>query len=383
MDDCKKSRIKVLNPDINESEARFTVNKDGNIRFGLGGIKGFGDNIVKAVLENRNEHGPFKDIWDFAERLSGIVNRKAYESLLYSGAFDSFGYARSQYSQSVASGDTFLDALVKYADLFSKDRMDAAISLFGDMEETKPKRPEMPEERIQNQQDDTMEMLKKEKELVGMYLSAHPLDNYTFEIENFTDCRLTEIPSAVAECDSRKVSSKLNVAGYITNVQILTSKSGSQWSKTTVEDFSGSYEFALFGKDHENFLPYLQMYTPVFIEGVIEEKYYVKPEDRKTRGNPPYVFKIRKISLLGNVSSTRLKGFMIKLTTPMLNTDFREKLAGVIKSNKGTVPLSMLLYDPQTKYRIEFMSRKFKVAVSDPFINELKDLNIEYSSITK
>lgn len=117
MDDAKKSKIKVLNPDINESDARFTVNRDGNIRFGLGGIKGFGENIVAAILKERAENGSFQDIFDFAERMAGTVNRKAYDALLYSGAFDSFGYTRTQYNLPVGSGDIFLDALVKYADL--------------------------------------------------------------------------------------------------------------------------------------------------------------------------------------------------------------------------------------------------------------------------
>ena len=383
MDDCKKSRIKVLNPDINESDARFTVNKDGDIRFGLGGIKGFGDNIVKVVLDDRNENGPYKDIWDFAERLAGVVNKKAYESLLYSGAFDSFGYSRQQYSLPTASGDTFFDALARYADLYGKDKLNAADSLFGGMEETKPQRPEMPDNSAGNFEEETMELLRKEKELVGMYLSAHPLDKYSFEIEQFTDCGLSEIPDIIAQCDNAKVSKKLRVAGYITNVQLLTSKSGSPWSRTTVEDFSGNYEFALFGKDHEAFLPYLQQYTPVYIEGMVEEKYFVRPEDRKTKGNPPFTFKIKKISLLGNTADTMLKGFVIKLTTPMLSTDFREKLVHVVKSNRGSTPLSMFLYDPQTNYRIEFMSRKFKVAVSNPFISELRDMQIEYSVIVK
>ena len=144
MDDCKKSRIKVLNPDINESDSGFTVNKDGNVRFGLGGIKGFGDNIVKAILADRDTNGPFSDIYDFTERMAGTVNRKAFESLLYSGAFDSFGFPRSQYLMPCASGDTFLDALVRYADLYRRDTVDAANSLFGEMEEARPVKPEMP-----------------------------------------------------------------------------------------------------------------------------------------------------------------------------------------------------------------------------------------------
>ena len=382
MDDCKKSRIKVLNPDINESGARFTVNRNGDIRFGLGGIKGFGDNIVKVLIEDREQNGPFADIWDFAERLAGVINKKALESLLYSGAFDSFGYSRKRYTQPVRSGDTFLDALMKYADLYNRDKMNSSVSLFGEMEETKPQRPEMPEETV-SEDDGTMELLKREKELVGMYLSAHPLDRYAYELENFTSCTLAEIPDIITKCDRDKVKTNIAIAGYITNVQLLTSKTGSPWSKTIIEDFSGSYEFALFGKDHETFMPYLQMFTPVYIEGVVEEKYYVRPEDRKIKGNPPYAFKIKKISLLGNVANSLLKSFVIKIRTPMLNSTFREKLINLVKSNRGTIPLSMILYDPVTEYNIEFMSRKYKVAVSNPFVNDLKDMDVLYESVRK
>ena len=382
MDDCKKSRIKVLNPDINESGARFTVNRNGDIRFGLGGIKGFGDNIVKVLIEDREQNGPFADIWDFAERLAGVINKKALESLLYSGAFDSFGYSRKRYTQPTRSGDTFLDALMKYADLYNRDKMNSSVSLFGEMEETKPQRPEMPEETV-SEDDGTMELLKREKELVGMYLSAHPLDRYAYELENFTSCTLAEIPDIITKCDRDKVKTNIAVAGYITNVQLLTSKTGSPWSKTVIEDFSGSYEFALFGKDHETFMPYLQMFTPVYIEGVVEEKYYVRPEDRKIKGNPPYAFKIKKISLLGNVANSLLKSFVIKIRTPMLNSTFRERLINLVKSNRGTIPLSMILYDPVTEYNIEFMSRKYKVAVSNPFVNDLKDMDVLYESVRK
>ena len=380
MDDCKKSRIKVLNPDINESDSGFTVNKDGNVRFGLGGIKGFGDNIVKAILADRDTNGPFSDIYDFTERMAGTVNRKAFESLLYSGAFDSFGFPRSQYLMPCASGDTFLDALVRYADLYRRDTVDAANSLFGEMEEARPVKPEMPPMRGEENE---LEILKKEKELVGMYLSSHPLDKYSFELENFTSNSVAEIPDLINSCESEKKTMKLCVAGYISSTQTLSTKTGKPYSKTVIEDKEGSYELALFGKDHENFMSYMQVNSAIFIEGEIGEKYFRKPEDRKTQGDPPYGFKIKKIMLLGNVTDSYIKGFSLNITTPMLNSDFREKLSKVIKKNKGSVPLTMFLYDPKTRYKIEFLSRKFQVAVTAPFISELKDLDIRYSVIKK
>ena len=380
MDDCRKSRIRVLNPDVNESDSGFTVNKEGNVRFGLGGIKGFGDNIVKAIIAERETNGTFTDLFDFTERMAGTVNRKAFESLIYSGAFDSFGYSRSQYMLPCQSGDTFLDALVRYADQYRKDKVDSSNSIFGEMEEAKPIRPEMPAMRGEENE---MEMLKREKELVGMYLSSHPLDKYSFEIENFTTCSVASINDLINSCEEAKKTMKISVAGYISSSQTLSTKTGKPYSKTVIEDKEGSYEIALFGKDHENFMNYLQPNTAVFIDGEIGEKYFRKPEDRKTMGDSPYGFKIKKIMLLGNVTETYVKGFSIRITTPMLNSDFRERLGKIIKKNKGTVPLTMYLYDPKTRYNIEFLSRKFQIAISAPFINDLKDMNIGYNVISK
>ena len=380
MDDCRKSRIRVLNPDVNESDSGFTVNKEGNVRFGLGGIKGFGDNIVKAIIAERETNGTFTDLFDFTERMAGTVNRKAFESLIYSGAFDSFGYSRSQYMLPCQSGDTFLDALVRYADQYRKDKVDSSNSIFGEMEEAKPIRPEMPAMRGEENE---MEMLKREKELVGMYLSSHPLDKYSFEIESFTTGSVASINDLINSCEEAKKTMKISVAGYISSSQTLSTKTGKPYSKTVIEDKEGSYEIALFGKDHENFMNYLQPNTAVFIDGEIGEKYFRKPEDRKTMGDPPYGFKIKKIMLLGNVTETYVKGFSIRITTPMLNSDFRERLGKIIKKNKGTVPLTMYLYDPKTRYNIEFLSRKFQIAISAPFINDLKDMNIGYNVISK
>ena len=380
MDDCKKNGIKVLNPDINESDARFTVNKQGEIRFGLGGIKGFGDNIVRAILAEREENGLFLDIFDFVERMSGIVNRKAFESLLHSGAFDSFGISRRQYMLPCKSGDTFLDTLIRYGELFKKDSMESAVSLFGEVEEMKPERPEVP---AMVGEEDILERLQLEKELVGMYLSSHPLDRYSFEMENFTTCQIGELEALVSDCEAKKTKQKVNIAGFIISTETRQTKTGRPWSKTVIEDFSGSYEIALFGKDHENFMNYMQLHNAIFIEGEIDEKYYIKPEERAQGKTSPYAFKLKKVMLLGNVTDTYIKGFAIKITTPMLSPEFRENLVKMIKKNKGNVPLTMYLYDPEKKWNIEFLSRKFRVAVTDQLIEDLRKLQIRYSVLKK
>ena len=382
MDDCKKNVIKVLNPDINESDARFTVNKKGEIRFGLGGIKGFGDNIVRAILAEREANGTFADIYDFIERMSGTVNRKAFESLLHSGAFDSFGISRKQFTTPCKNGDLFIDTLIRYGELYKKDSEDSAISLFGEVEEMKPERPEIP---AMQGEEDILEKLHYEKELVGMYLSSHPLDRYQFELEHFTTCQVGELENLINECESQKIKQKASIAGFVISSQQMTTKTGRPWSKTVIEDKSGSYELSLFGKDHEMFMNYMQLNSAILIEGMIEEKYFVKQDDKSKEAEKksPYAFKVKNIMLLGNACDTYVKGFSIQLSTPMLTPEFREKLVKLIKRNKGNVPLTMFLYDPEKKWNIEFLSRKFKVAVSDTLIEELQTLNIGFSIVKK
>ena len=380
MDDCRKSKIKVLSPDINESDARFTVNKDGDVRFGLGGMKGFGGNIVDAIIHEREEHGVFTDVWNFIERLSGTVNRKAFESLVYSGAMDSFGYSRGQFFETGKSGKDFIDELLEYGQHSRKGEEDSMFSLFGDAEELKPVRPEVPELSGEENQ---MEFLQHEKELVGMYLSSHPLDKYRFEIEAFTNCKLGEMTDTIAECEARHNPKKIAIAGLVTSFSPLTTKTGRPWSRTMLEDFSGSYELALFGKDHEAFMSYMTPHASLYIEGEICEKYKLKPEEIKAGKRAPYGFKISKISLLGNVSDSHLKAFAVNVSTPMLNGEFRDRLIRIVRNNRGTVPLKMYLYDPKTRYKIEFTSTKFKVAVSTELIADLKELGVTYQALRK
>ena len=380
MADCKKHRIKVLNPDVNESESNFTVNKNGDIRFGMGGMKGFGANIVDAIVAEREANGSFKDIYDFSERMAGIVNRKAMESLVYAGALDSFGIERSRYFLIGSDGLQFLDELLNYASVTKKNAEDDAASLFGDAEELKAEKPEPP---AMVGEADLLELLKKEKDMVGMYLSDHPLKRYEFELETFTSCRLSELDDLVTECEREHRQQKVFIAGFITSTEVKTSRTGKPFAKTTLEDFSGTYELALFGKDYETFMPYLTEHTAIFVEGEIKEAYFSKSDDKEKTTNAPYKFRVKKISLLGNIGDALLSGFTIELSTPMVSADFRKHLMSVVKASKGTVPFSILLSDPKTQYVIEFQSRKYQVAVTADFISEIKNLGLRYKVLRK
>ena len=380
MADCKKHRIKVLNPDVNESESNFTVNKNGDIRFGMGGMKGFGANIVDAIVAEREANGSFKDIYDFCERMAGIVNRKAMESLVYAGAFDSLGIERSRYFLIGSDGLQFLDELLNYASVTKKNAEDDAASLFGDAEELKAEKPEPP---AMVGEADLLELLKKEKDMVGMYLSDHPLKRYEFELETFTSCRLSELDDLVTECEREHRQQKVFIAGFITSTEVKTSRTGKPFAKTTLEDFSGTYELALFGKDYETFMPYLTEHTAIFVEGEIKEAYFSKSDDKEKATTAPYKFRVKKISLLGNIGDALLSGFTIELSTPMVSADFRKHLMSVVKASKGTVPFSILLSDPKTQYVIEFQSRKYQVAVTADFISEIKNLGLRYKVLRK
>lgn len=380
MADCKKGKIKVLNPDVNESNARFTVNKAGDIRFGLGGIKGFGSNVVDEIIAERESKGLFADVFDFMERMDGKVNRKSLEILVGCGALDSFGVLRSQYFLPCANGELFIDELSNYAVAFSKSSQDMGSSLFGGMEEMKPVRPVVP---AMHGEENMLELLQKEKELVGMYLSSHPLDRYQFELESFTNCEMADLQTLISDCETRQLKKKANIAGIITETRNLVTKTGKPFSKTTLEDYSGTYELALFGSDHQALMGFLQLHAAVLIEGEIDQKWRLRPEEVQQGKKPSYGFKVKNMTLLGNVNETMLKGFSISLTTPMLTEIFRKQLVALVKANPGNIPLKMFLFDPQTKYNIEFHSTKFKVEVTTDFVDALKALGVTVTPVLK
>ena len=375
MADCKKHHIRVLNPDVNESESNFTVNKNGDIRFGMGGMKGFGANIVDAIVQERTEHGLFEDIYDFCVRMSGVVNRKSMEALVNSGAFDSFGISRSQYFLAGKNGLQYLDDLMSYGQVTRQNAEDDAASLFGDAEELKIEKPEPPALTVEP---DILEVLQREKDVVGMYLSDHPLKKYEFELENFTNCKMAELGDMIADCDKNRQTAQVALAGLVTSVETKISRNGKPFAKVNVEDFSGIYEFAFFGKDYENFMNYLHEHTAIYIEGEICEKYFLKPEEIAAGKKAPYTFKAKKISLLGNVAEDRLAGFAIEMLANDITPELRHRLVHLVKESKGNIPLSMIVFDPVTNYIVEFISRKYQITVSADFILQLNELGLKY-----
>ena len=380
MDDARGHGIRILSPDVNESSSTYTVNKDGDVRFALSGMKGFGTNIVDLILKDRDENGLYTDVYDFVERMGGVVNRKSFETLLYSGALDGFGIKRRQYELPGRSGQPFIDEIVRYGELYRNDTVDAAASLFGDIEEMRPERPAVPE---MTGEVNELEFLQKEKELVGMYLSSHPLDKYKFAMENFTTCEMANLANFVSECELAKKPAKVCVAGLVTDYKQLLTKKGTPYSRTMLEDYSGSYELTLFTKDHEQFFKYMVPHEALFLEGAVEERYSLRPEERAQGKTVPYTFKLQNVTLLGNVAETRIKAFSINVETPMLTPAFRKGLVQVIKEHAGKTPLEVFFFDPDTRYRIQLKSNKFQVSVSDDLIAALRRLGVDHFEVVK
>ena len=376
IDDCKMHRIKVLNPDVNESAADFSVNSEGNIRYALSAMKGFGSNIVDAILEERHKNGLFADVYDFVERMGTAVNRKALETLVYAGAFDSFNIPRSSFFVSrVKDGPMFIDELSRYGELFQTNNIDSSASLFGEMEELKPTRPNLPPA---DPEDKTLQLLQKEKEFVGRYLSSHPLDRYDFEFKTFVSLELANMQNAVAEAEKdQKAPEKVTIAGIVTEVQNITSRNGKPGVRAKIEDYSGSYELSLYAKDYEAFIGYMKVNEALFIEGEIKGKFFLRPDERSAGKTVPYSFRPTSIQLLGNVADSKINAFSVNISTSMLSKEFRASLVAVLKRHKGTIPLNIFLSDETTGYRIRFFSKGFQVNVSTALIDELKSIGID------
>ena len=386
MADCKIHRIPVLNPDINESYNTFKVNKKGEIRFGFGGVKGFGSNMTATIIKVREEGGPFADVFDFVERISMAaaknpsectgLNRKSLETLVNSGAFDSFGYQRAQFYQPCSNGAMFLDELITYADRYKNDVLDTSVSLFGDVEELKPVRPAMPDPVAEPNK---IEELQKEKELVGMYLSSHPLDRYEFELSNFTTCELVNLAAKVDECTSADKPAKFAVGGIVNSAESSISRTGFPMLRATVEDFSGHYEFVFFKNDVDKYKGMLMDKAEVFITGEIKAPYRPKPKEGEPMPPAPaYKVYVNDIVSLGNVTESLLKSVSIVVRTEQLNAGLRTELVKLLKANKGPTKLNVVIKDKATGFTVPLKSNKFSVRVNSDFLAELHNLGLVY-----
>ena len=391
MDDCRRNGMKILGPDVNESYTKFTVNKDGNIRFGMAGIKGIGIGAVNSIIEERGNNGQFKDIFDFMERVpSTSVNKKGVEALAYSGAFDSFPEInRGSFAVDAGKGETCLDVLMRYGSLCQKSAESMGESLFGGdnkVERVRPPLPVLPEL-------DTIEMLKKEKELVGMYISSHPLDRFRFEVENFTTMDIPGWNAYVEEVsgsrDREMFDKEQLIAGLVNSVDIRPKKNGvGTVCRVTLEDFKGFTTFTLFDKEYEMFSGYLRPHEFLLMRVYVSPRFrQVEDKGKGGRGQGrdgkkleivSGFPKIRSISLLANVRESMVKEMVIDIPLSRIDSAFSASLKKAVRHSKGKSALALNVYDPESRINVEFVSRKFGVLAGDDFLNYLETNGLHY-----
>ena len=356
IEECRKQGIEVLGPHVNESGVFFEVNKKGEIRFGLGAIKGAGEAAVEAVISERDAHGSFKDIFEFAKRLSHrSVNKKTFECLALSGAFDCFpAYHRRQYISGKDGDLSLTEKVIRYASKMQQDAQSAQASLFGGSTGTAMPAPKI--DAIEPFSE--IEKLHFEKEVVGVYISGHPLDNFKFEMDAFCTTSLTTLN----EIESLE-GKECKVGGIVSAVEHRMTKTGRPFGKLTMEDYSGKFEFMLWSDDYLKFKSFLMPGLFLFVEGNVL---------RKSWGEQNLEFKIRNIDLLNELAGKRVQGIALRFPFDLVNAAFTSTLEKVCKKNSGNSNLTMYLNDNTEGLQVELLSRACRVKVSNDFIRELK-----------
>ncbi len=364
MDETRRMGIRVLGPDVNESHIRFTVNKDGNIRFGLGAIKGVGEGAARTIIDERENGGPYKDIFDFVERVKlTTVNKKNLEVLAASGAFDCFPeLKRGQYFNDDGKGSNFIESLVRYGSVFQNDSLATQPSLFGATSAPDTVRPELPggEDWIK------LERLNKERELVGIYLSAHPLDDYKLEIDHFCNATLSEL----ANLEALK-GRDLTVAGVVTGVRNGTTRNGRPYGHLILQDYSDSFRFSLFSTDYVNFSKFFAEGYFLMIKGKVQPNPYRDNE---------LEFKVKHIDLLNHVREEGIQSITLRVSADQVAPGLIEQLTRALGRKKGKASLKFCVYDRNERMSIELFSRSRKVAITEELLMFLSQHpEIEYS----
>ncbi|MBN2663227.1 MAG: DNA polymerase III subunit alpha [Bacteroidales bacterium] len=361
MDDCKQLGINVLGPDVNESFNKFTVNKKGQIRFGMAAVRGLGEGPVAEIIKEREKNGPFKNVYDFVERMpSSTTNKRVMEALVLSGGFDSISeFKRRDFFKETDEGQTFIEALIKYSNKMQSDNDPSQVSLFGaanDLIQIKKPTPSS------NGSDWTeLERLNKEKEYVGIYLSDHPLSKDKHIISTFTNVELKDLKNL-----SNFAGKELKIAGIVNSAEQRFTKTGNPWGNLTIEDFSGSFKIALFSKEFIEYKKFMEKGYKLFIVGKIEARY----------NNPnEFEFKVKKIQLLDDMD---VKAIAIKLKLDDISETIVEDLKDLFSKNKGSASLRFLIWDPESKIWVQMTSQNTKVSINDNIISYLNKEKIIY-----
>ena len=365
MDECKRMDIETLGPDVNESYEKFGVNHHGQIRFGLGAIKGMGDSAALAIIDEREKNGPYKDIYDFAQRVNfGSVNRKAFESLALSGGFDSFGIRREDYFATNAKGEMFLDTLVRYGQLYQQEQAQMQNSLFGMFGEgVEIAQPQVPKNDARWSD---IERLNRERDLVGIYLSAHPLDEYRIILENLCNTKCAEL----ADINQLKDREDVIVGGIVTGIRTRFDKRGKPCGFVTIEDFEGSAELALFDEDWAKWNGWFTDGASVYILAKVQPRFQY---------SDILSLKVQNVEYLHDVKEKAVERITISLVTDMLDEQIVADLSEIISSHPGKTQLFFQLRDSLGKHHVLLHSKNCGVDVRHTLIDYIdKHESLDY-----
>ena len=366
MEECKRMRLPVLGPSVNESFYKFSVNKDNAVRFGMGAIKGVGHGAVKTIVENRKD-GHYKSIFDLAKRIDlRAANKKAFEGLANAGGFDCFTDThRAQYFAHDGDGITFLEKAVKYGAKHQENENSAQVSLFGEASDVQIAEPQVPPCEDWG----TMEKLSREREVVGIYISGHPLDDFSIEMKTFCN-------GTVALFNNLEdiVNKEVTFGGVVTDVQHRVSKQGKGWALFTIEDYTDSFEFRIFGEDYLKFRHFFVINSFVYVRAFVREGWTNRDTGKK--GDPRIQF--NSFQLLHDVMDTYAKKLSIQLNIRDLEKDTVSILYDLVKTHEGNQTLNFVVYDNAEKIKVQMPSRKNKIKISQELLNQLTEHDVMY-----
>lgn len=362
MEECKRMGVLVLGPDVNESTYKFTVNQKGEIRFGLGAVKGVGGGAVEAIVEERKNNGPYVDIFDFTSRINlRAANKKCIESLAYAGGFDCFtGIHRAQFFHKETERDTpFLEKAIRYGLQLQTEQNSAQQSLFGGESEVELPKPQPP---VCNQWSNVY-ALNQEKEMVGVFISGHPLDDFKLEIDNFCNCTFAELNKNPMDLRGKELS----FAGIVADAAERMSKKGNQFGILEVEDYTEAGKFFLFGDTYLKFRRFLVQGAFLYMKGKIEKRYrYSKDDDVE--------FKIHNIEYLPDVRDRLVKSVTLHVHTKFVDEEFITNLMAICEQSRGDCGLNLVLLNDEENIHLEMSSSEYKVKVTNDFLNGLSQL---------
>lgn len=365
MEECKRMGLTVLGPDVNESFYKFTVNDQGAIRFGMGAVKGVGGNAVATIVENRKD-GNYKSIFDLAKRIDlRAANKKAFESLALAGGFDSFDTHRAQYLHDEGDGVMFVEKVLKYASKFQETQNSSQVSLFGEASDVQIPEPEVPP----CEEWGTMKKLKLEKDVVGVYISGHPLDDFKLEIKYFTNCKVSDFNNL-----EKFVNRELSFGGVISDVQHRESKAGRGWAIFTVEDYDDSYEFKIFGEEYLKFRHFLVPNSFIHARVYIKEGWTNRDTGKK--GDPRIQYST--MLQLHDVMEKHSKKLTIRMPVQDLENDRIDRLKDLFTIHKGEKQLHFLIYEMTDKVKLNMPSRTKKIEINKELLNELQAEQINF-----